>query len=394
MNILLRNFTTQIIHMAGIYIHIPFCRQACHYCDFHFSTSLKTKDDLVKALMKEAFLQKEFFSGLLKNGKELTTLYFGGGTPSLLSGDELTILLETLHKHFHVSPSAEITLEANPDDLNSEKLRGLMNAGINRLSIGIQSFFDEDLKFMNRAHNASQAEASVKRAQDTGISNISIDLIYGTPTLDNDRWKKNLATAFELQVPHLSCYALTVEEKTALSHFIRIGKTVAPDDQQATEQFSILMDQAEKNGFVHYEISNFAKEGFNSRHNSNYWKGEPYLGLGPGAHSYNVNSRQWNVANNPQYIKNIQQAIIPCEREELSTTQRYNEYVMISLRTKEGIDLAKVESDFGRDYTSHLKSELQKIGKADLLISAENHIVLTNRGKHFADRLAADLFIS
>lgn len=394
MNILLRNFTTQIIHMAGIYIHIPFCRQACHYCDFHFSTSLKTKDDLVKALMKEAFLQKEFFSGLLKNGEELTTLYFGGGTPSLLSGDELTILLETLHKHFHVSPSAEITLEANPDDLNSEKLRGLMNAGINRLSIGVQSFFDEDLKFMNRAHNASQAEASVKRAQDTGISNISIDLIYGTPTLDNDRWKKNIATAFELQVPHLSCYALTVEEKTALSHFIRIGKTVAPDDQQATEQFSILMDQAEKNGFVHYEISNFAKEGFNSRHNSNYWKGEPYLGLGPGAHSYNVHSRQWNVANNPQYIKGIQQAIIPCEREELSATQRYNEYVMISLRTKEGIDLAKVESNFGSDYISHIKSELEKIGKGDLLISAENHIVLTNRGKHFADRLAADLFIS
>jgi oxygen-independent coproporphyrinogen-3 oxidase len=379
--------------MAGIYIHIPFCRQACHYCDFHFSTSFKTRDDLVKALMKEAFLQREFFSGLLKNDEELTTLYFGGGTPSLLSGDELTILIETLHKHFHVSLSAEITLEANPDDLSAEKLREIRHAGVNRLSIGIQSFFDDDLKFMNRAHSAQQAEASVKRAQDIGITNISIDLIYGVPTLTNDKWKQNLRTAFELQVPHLSCYALTVEEKTALSHFIRQGKVLAPDEKIISEQFNLLMDLAMQNDFQHYEISNFAKEGFQSRHNSSYWSGEPYLGLGPGAHSFNKRSRQWNVSNNPLYIKSINEGKVPFEREDLSEINRFNERVMISLRTSRGLDLERMESEFGLQNRERLIKNAQQYLKKGYVKLEEGYLLLSREGKLFADRVAARLFM-
>ena len=379
--------------MAGIYIHIPYCRQACHYCDFHFSTSLKTKDDLVKALMKEARLQQNYFSGWLKPGRQLETVYLGGGTPSLLSGDELKLLLDVLINTFPVSPVAEITLEANPDDLTKEKLLALRQAGINRLSIGIQSFRDEDLRFMNRLHTAAQAEASVTRAQDTGIPNISIDLIYGTPTLNAEGWKQNLEAAFALEVPHLSCYALTVEEKTALSHFIRSGKTVAPDELHIEEQFNTLVKLTGEKGFEHYEISNFAKEGFHSRHNSSYWSGQPYLGLGPAAHSFIGNRRQWNVRNNPSYIKSIEEGKIPCETEELTVNQRFNEYVMISLRTRTGMDLEKVKSEFGNDFVSHLLKEIETPVAEGLVEKKENQIVITGKGKLFADRIASDLFV-
>ena len=380
--------------MAGIYIHIPYCRQACHYCDFHFSTSLQTKDKLVKALAREARLQQNYFSEWQKPGTMLDTIYFGGGTPSLLSGDEMKILLDVFSDTFPVSPGAEITLEGNPDDLGKDKLLAIRQAGINRLSIGIQSFHDEDLHYMNRLHTASQAEASVKRAQDTGITNISIDLIYGTPTLTAERWQQNLETAFALDVPHLSCYALTVEEKTALSHMIRTGKALAPDEQHIEQQFHTLVNLSGAQGFIHYEISNFAKEGFHSRHNSSYWKGEPYLGLGPAAHSFIGNRRQWNVRNNPAYIKSIEEGTIPCESEELTVNQRFNEYVMISLRTQNGLDMEKVKTVFGNDFVSHLELEMAPSVTEGMVERKDNRILITGKGKLFADRIASDLFFT
>ena len=377
--------------MAGIYVHIPFCKQACHYCDFHFSTSLKNKDALLEALRKEAVLQKEFFSGTLPEGSLLDTLYLGGGTPSLLDSDELARLFDALRSNFPVSGQAEITLEANPDNLNASALKGMKDAGINRLSVGVQSFRDSDLVFMNRAHNSAQAESSVKRAQDAGITNISIDLIYGVPGLDNTGWKQNLAKAFELQVPHLSCYALTVEEKTALSHMIRTGKVLAPDDGQAEAHFLFLADEAPKHGFIHYEISNLAKQGFHSRHNSSYWSGEPYLGLGPSAHSFNGRNRSWNVRNNSVYIQSISTGKLPSETETLTTEQRFNEYVMITLRTMEGLGLDKLRDDFGNAYHQHILKNLPSINK-DWIHSDQKSIRLTTNGMLFADRIAAELF--
>jgi oxygen-independent coproporphyrinogen-3 oxidase len=380
--------------MAGIYLHIPYCKQACHYCDFHFSTSLKTKQDLLKALVKEARMQKNYFSDCFSSGTQLQTLYFGGGTPSLLDGDELKMVMDVLTETFPVSPGAEATLEANPDDLDAKKLYSLVQSGINRLSIGIQSFHDEDLRFMNRVHNSSQAEASVKRAQDTGITNISIDLIYGTPTMDAVRWKQNLQKAFSLEVPHLSCYALTVEEKTPLSHFIRTGKAAAPDEQHIAEQFDTLVEATAENGFEHYEISNFAKPGFHSRHNSSYWKGQPYLGLGPAAHSYNGVARQWNVRSNAKYIQSIGEGKIPCETEVLTVTQRFNEYVMVSLRTKDGIDMDHMKKVFGEEMHEQLLKELEPPLAEMLVEKNENHYRITQKGKLFADRIASDLFIT
>ena len=377
--------------MSGIYIHIPFCKQACHYCDFHFSTSLRQKDALLEALHTEAEMQQGFFSGLLPVGKQLDTLYFGGGTPSLLTTDELRRLLDTLRQHYPVSSTAEITLEANPDDLTKEKVKGLVDAGINRLSIGIQSFRDSDLKYMNRVHTASEADASVKRAQDAGIHNISIDLIYGVPGLDGEGWKQNLQHAFSLDVPHLSCYALTVEANTALSHFIRSGKFVGPEDSQAEAHFRMLIEKTGKAGYVHYEISNFAKEGFHSRHNSSYWNGEPYLGLGPSAHSYNLLSRRWNVRNNPGYIRSLAKGKIPFEEETLTPQQRFNEFVMISLRTSQGLILERAK-EFGSEFPGHLK-KLLATTNPEWVEQTDRHVRLTTEGMLFADRIASDLFI-
>jgi oxygen-independent coproporphyrinogen-3 oxidase len=285
-----------------------------------------------------------------------------------------------------------VTLEANPDDLDAEKIRGLRKAGINRLSIGVQSFRDADLRYMNRVHTASQAEASVKRAQDAGIANISIDLIYGVPGLDKSAWKNNLKQAFALAVPHLSCYALTVEEKTALSHFIRTGRSVAPDDSQAEEHFMMLLEESEKAGFIHYEISNFAKDGFHSRHNSSYWKGEPYLGLGPSAHSYTGKTRRWNVRNNPLYIRSLADGKQTFEEEVLTEKQRFNEYVMISLRTRNGLSLAKVNNDFGAEYFSHLKKCIPSID-AQWLEVRDEQVRLAKKGLLFADRIASEMFV-
>lgn len=383
--------------MAGIYIHIPFCKQACHYCDFHFSTSLKNKTAFLTALKKEVVLRKDF----LKSTGEppaIDTIYLGGGTPSILTIPELMDIFETIYKHFTVQPQAEITLEANPDDLNKEKTRSLKNTPVNRLSIGIQSFFDDDLQLMNRAHSAQEALDIVARVQDIGIHNLSIDLIYGIPTLDNTKWEKNLRTAFDLDVKHISAYCLTVEPKTAMAHFIASGKMKPPDEQQSSEQFEMMLREMRANDFEQYEISNFCKQGFYSRHNSSYWLKRQYLGLGPSAHSFDGSQRQWNVSNNAVYIRAIDNLEKSgsgeqlFEIENLSDHQRYNEYIMTSLRTIWGSDLQYIRKEFGENFFVHCQAEAQLYLSKKQLVQDNNKLFLTDAGKLFADKIASDLF--
>src|SRR5476651_2419435 len=314
--------------MAGIYIHIPFCKQACHYCDFHFSTSLKYRDEMVQAIVKEIRLQMHYL-----NGETIETVYFGGGTPSLLNSGEINQVIDTITRLHHVATNAEITLEANPDDLDQQKVMALRQTPVNRFSIGIQSFFDEDLLWMNRAHRSDEAEASVKRTQDAGFENITADLIYGFPLLTDAKWQQNMAKLFALNVPHVSAYSLTVEPRTALASFIKNKKQAPVSDQQSAEQFLMLMAEMDKRGFEHYEISNFSKPGQYSRHNTNYWRGVKYLGIGPSAHSFNGDTRQWNIANNAKYLAGLTTGTIPAETETLTEENRLNEYIMTSLRT-------------------------------------------------------------
>lgn len=375
--------------MSGIYIHIPFCKQACNYCDFHFSTSLKNKDAFLSVLKKEIELQKNYFTS---KGETVNTIYFGGGTTSLLSQQELLEIFDGLNKHFSIAADAEITLEANPDDLTSEKIKQLRDTPINRLSIGIQSFFDEDLRFMNRAHTSQMAIDSVKAAQDNGFKNITIDLIYGTPTMSNENWLSNLNKAFTLNVQHISCYALTVEPKTALDHFIKTGKSKNVDDEKTAQQFEILITEMKRNDFIQYEISNFCKEGFYSKHNSNYWLKENYLGLGPSAHSYNGKSRQWNVRNNNLYIQALEKGELNFEKEILTPDQQYNEYILTSLRTIWGTDLNRVKQ-FGESYLASCMKEAGAYINSGAIIQKESHLHLTDKGKLLSDKIASDLFV-
>jgi len=374
--------------MAGIYLHIPFCKQACYYCDFHFSTSLKYKSELIEALVKEIQLQKHYLGG-----ETIDTIYFGGGTPSLLTEGEISLLLNTITNLHSVAADAEITLEANPDDLDKAKLQALGQTPVNRFSIGIQSFFDEDLQWMNRAHRASEGESSVKRAQDMGFENITVDLIYGYPLLTDQKWKFNTDKVFELEVSHVSAYSMTVEPRTALASFIKQKKQPAMNDEQSAAQFTYLMDAMQTKGFEHYEISNFCKPGFYSRHNSNYWRGVKYLGLGPSAHSYNGETRQWNIANNTKYMQGLDTGKIPAETEVLSDIDKLNEYIMTSLRTAWGLDLDKLNH-----IASSSADELQKIAvlffDKDWLSQQNNIITLTQTGKLYADHIAAELFFS
>ncbi|TND10513.1 MAG: putative oxygen-independent coproporphyrinogen III oxidase [Bacteroidetes bacterium] len=374
--------------MPGIYIHIPFCKQACHYCDFHFSTSQKMVVPMLRAMQKE-------ITGRLQESanEETATVYFGGGTPSLVPPDELARMLGLLRENYRVQEDAEITLEANPDDLNDVYLRRLKEIGINRLSIGIQSFREQDLALMNRVHTAGEALDCVKRAQAAGFGNITIDLIYGIPGLENADWKKNLETAFGLQVPHISSYCLTVEPRTALAHFVQTGKVKPVDEQLASQQFRILMQRMNENGFAHYEISNFAKPGFLSRHNSSYWSGEKYIGIGPSAHSFDGKKRRWNLANNAQYAAKIQSGETYWEEETLTPAQRYNEYVMISLRTSRGCDLQQIEKNFGAEKRDYLLGEAAPYLLSGDLLREENILRLSEQGKLLADRIASDLFI-
>jgi oxygen-independent coproporphyrinogen-3 oxidase len=375
--------------VAGIYIHIPFCLQACHYCDFHFSTSLKNKLELLLAIEKELIVRKNYLS----KGELINSIYFGGGTPSILSREELSRIFDTIYSNYNISESAEITLEANPEDLNSEKLRALKNTPVNRFSIGVQSFFEDDLKFMNRAHSVQKAVASVKGAQDAGFENISIDLIYGTPTLSDEKWKQNLQTAFDLKVKHISSYCLTVEEKTALHKFVQIGKVKNVDEEKSATQFEILLEAMQKNNFVQYEISNFCSNNFYSQHNSNYWLKKKYLGVGPSAHSYNEVSRQWNIKNNALYIKGVDENKLNFEIETLTPSQNYNEYIMTGLRTMWGISLSHIENVFGKDVLIHCKNEASKYSNSGYIDEKNNCIFLTSKGKLLADKIAADLFL-
>lgn len=372
--------------MAGIYLHIPFCRQACHYCNFHFSTSLKLKNEFVDALLKEIQLQSTYLPS-----EPVNTIYFGGGTPSLLSIDELASILQTLRQTFTVAADAEVTLEANPDDIVEEKLKDWKQVGINRLSIGVQSFFEEDLRWMNRAHTAQQAIGNLQLARKY-FDNITIDLIYGTPTLPDDKWQHNVQQAIALGITHLSCYALTVEPGTALAHMINKHKTLDVNTEDQARQFLLLMDWMQAAGYEHYEISNFALPGKRSRHNSSYWQGASYLGLGPSAHSFNGESRQWNIANNALYIKSLKEGKVPFEVEHLTSTQRLNEYVMTSLRTMEGLNLKYVISNFGEIAANKLKQEAQQFIETGKMQLNNGYLQLTKEGKLFADGIAAELF--
>ncbi|WP_428328471.1 radical SAM family heme chaperone HemW [Mucilaginibacter sp.] len=372
--------------MAGIYIHIPFCKQACHYCDFHFSTSLKYKDELLQALVKEINLQKTYLAN-----ETIETIYFGGGTPSILSANELNLLIGTISNLHTVAANAEITIEANPDDLDKAKLQALRQTDINRFSIGIQSFFDEDLEWMNRVHRGNEAEAAVKRAQDIGFENITVDLIYGYPLLSDQKWKYNLDKVFALDIPHVSSYSMTVEPQTALASFIHKKKQPAMNDQQSAEQFILLMDAMQTHSFEHYEISNFCKPGHYSRHNSNYWKGVKYLGIGPSAHSFNGESRQWNVANNAKYIQVLEKNELSAETEVLTEADRLNEYIMTSLRTIWGLDLDKLNT-IAAGASNQLNSPAQRFFENGWIEQKDRVITLSPMGKLYADHIASELF--
>jgi oxygen-independent coproporphyrinogen-3 oxidase len=372
--------------MAGIYIHIPFCKQACHYCDFHFSTSQKYRPEIIQALVKELHLQEDYLES-----QSIETIYFGGGTPSLLTAEEINLIIDTTSKLHSISSDAEITLEANPDDLDDLKVNALRHTPVNRFSIGIQSFFDEDLIWMNRAHRSSEAEAAIKRSQDAGFENITVDLIYGYPLLTDAKWKHNMNTVFALEVPHLSAYSMTVEPKTALAYQIQKKKQPAISDQQSAAQFSALMEAVEQKGFDHYEISNFSKPGQHSKHNSNYWKGIKYLGIGPSAHSYNGQTRQWNIANNAKYLEGISKNTLPSETEHLTETNRLNEYVMTSLRTMWGLSLLKLE-DIAAGSSVILIKAASRFFDKNWIYEKEQHVYLTREGKFFADYIAAELF--
>lgn len=340
------------------------------------------------SLEKELELQKSYL-----NGETIETIYFGGGTPSVLKGEEINRLLDKINKLHHVTKDAEITLEANPDDLDAVKIKEIRQTAINRFSIGIQSFFDEDLQWMNRAHNAGEAKSSIMRAQDAGFENITCDLIYGYPFLTNKKWKENIQTLIDLQIPHISSYSMTVEPQTALATFIQKKQQPAMNEEQSAEQFQMLMTELEKNGFLHYEISNFGKEGWLSKHNSNYWFGKKYLGIGPSAHSFNGESRQWNIANNYKYIDTLANGKIPFEQELLSPIQRLNEYVMTSLRTMWGLDLEKVKTNFGEEYSEELLHTATQFIEKQWVKHDKQTLFLSDTGKLYADHVASELFI-
>jgi oxygen-independent coproporphyrinogen-3 oxidase len=373
--------------MSGIYIHIPFCKKTCHYCDFHFSTSLKKKDEMVLALAKEIALRKSEF-----NDEIVETIYFGGGTPSILEVSDIRLLIDTVYQNYKVIENPEITVEANPDDLTETRIIELSQNKINRLSIGIQSFFEDDLKLMNRAHNSEEAKKCLEIATQY-FDNISIDLIYGVPNMSNEKWLQNIETALSINVPHISSYALTVEPKTALHSFIQKGIIPPPDDEVAQEHFHLLVDKLEENGFIHYELSNFGKTTYFSKNNSSYWLGKKYIGIGPSAHSYNGISRSWNISNNSLYLKSIAENILPSETETLTKTDRYNEYVMTGLRTIWGISLDRIEREFGPKYIEYLNQQSAKYIEDHLLFVDDTILRTTKIGKFLSDGIASDLFM-
>mgnify|MGYP001598456579 FL=1 len=382
--------------MAGIYIHIPFCKQACYYCNFHFSTSIAKKNEMIASLVREIeirSLSSEKEISIISSEENIETIYFGGGTPSLISGNDINFIIEAVKRNFKISENPEITLEANPDDITLEKLNDWKNAGINRLSIGIQSFIEKDLKWMNRVHDAAQAFNCIQLARHAGFQNFSIDLIFGTPGLSDNEWEKNIQTGIDLNIPHIACYALTVEPKTILNKMIQSKKKENIDTDIQAEQYLTLMKLLNGAGYEHYEISNFAKPRFRSRHNSSYWQGKNYIGIGPSAHSYNGEMRLWNKANNAIYTRSIDENIIPFEKENLTQSQVLNEYIMTSLRTIEGMDLDFIENKFSIDQRKRIESITKKEIESEKVFFRDNKIILTNTWKLFADGIAVKLFV-
>ncbi|WP_068598651.1 radical SAM family heme chaperone HemW [Vaginella massiliensis] len=372
--------------MSGLYFHIPFCKQRCSYCDFHFSTNRKYQNQMIDAICKEIVLRKAEISSPIE------TIYFGGGTPSLLTQAQLQSIFEVLQNEFDLSPLQEVTLEANPDDLHTAFIRQLKNSPINRFSIGIQSFFDEDLAYMNRAHKANEALNAIKKVQDAGFENITIDLIYGAPTTTDEMWQQNLDFAIDLGIPHISSYALTVEPKTALEYRIRNRLSLAIDEEQQNRQFSMLQKTLKENAYEHYEISNFAKAGFQALHNGNYWKGKPYFGFGPSAHSFDGKCRKWNIANNAKYMKTIATESLPNKVELLSEVERYNEYIMISLRTNRGIDEDFVYANFPAYIVEEYNKEKTKLLNEKIIVQQAQFVRILEENRFYTDGIAASLF--
>ena len=374
--------------MAGIYIHIPFCKKACTYCDFHFTTSTKYLDEMVEAICMEIVMKKDRLAN-----QQVESIYFGGGTPTTLPSSALQKILATIVQWFSISSNAEITIEANPDDLTAHKITELRQLPFNRFSIGTQSFFNEDLIWMNRAHNAQEATDCIKRSQDAGFEKLTIDLIYGYPLLNNEKWTSNIQTAIALEVPHISAYSLTVEPRTALAHAIEKGKQPMVSDDQSAEQFLMLVDTLTRNGFEHYEISNYSLPGKYAVHNTNYWKGVPYLGIGPSAHGFDGNDRYINIANNAKYLESIGRKQLPETIEQLSNADQFNEYVMTSLRTMWGIDLERVSAQFGKKPQELILKNIKPYLSDEKVYIDNHHIYLSNKGKLFADGIAAALFL-
>jgi len=375
--------------MAGLYLHIPFCKQACHYCDFHFSTSMGLKSRLVDAIVRELELRRSY----LPADATLDTIYFGGGTPSLLTAEELDQIFAAIHRHFAVAPQAEITLEANPDDLSAEKLAELKANGINRLSIGLQSFHEPHLRMMNRAHTAEESTTAVRRAQDAGFENISIDLIYGVPASGHHIWEADLANAFALGVPHVSAYALTIEPGTAFGYRLQKGTFKAAPDEFVATQFEMLLAAMRAHGYTQYEISNFCQPGRESRHNANYWRGVPYLGLGPSAHSYDGQNRQFTLANNPQYVAAVlERGEVPITLDPLTATDRANEYLLTTLRTAQGCDLAHLRIHHGLDLAATRAAYLAELQANGWATIQHEILTLTDAGKLLADHITLELF--
>jgi len=373
--------------MSGIYIHVPFCKQACNYCDFHFSTSLQFVDEMTDAICKEIIMKKDRITD------QVGSIYFGGGTPSILPQKSFEKIFNTLTTHFSIASDAEITIETNPDDLDAKKIAELRQLPVNRFSIGVQSFFNEDLIWMNRAHNATEADTCIKRSQDAGFENLSIDLIYGYPLLTDEKWHSNIHKTIGLQVPHLSAYSLTVEPRTALAAAIKKGKQIPVNDEQSAAQFISLMEKSAAAGFDHYEISNFSLPGRHAVHNTNYWRGIPYLGIGPSAHGFNSSTRYLNIANNAKYLSQIADGKLPETVEELDIYDRFNEYVMTSLRTMWGTDLNKIERDFGNAFKADTIKNSKSFIQRDWLEHKDNLLTLTQDGKLFADYIASELFL-
>ena len=374
--------------MASIYIHIPYCKQKCTYCNFHFRTAQNDKIEMLKSIKKEIELRKFYL-----NGATISSIYFGGGTPSILNKEEIESIIQTIYHHFTIDINAEITLECNPDDLDKKMLTDLKEIGINRLSIGIQSFDDDDLKFMNRSHNAKEALECIHLAKEAEFNNITIDLIYGLPNQSNEKWKQNLKQMLDLNIQHFSAYALTVEPKTVLKHLIDKQKVIPLDDKITVEHFNTLAQIATENDFIHYEISNFGKQGFFSNHNTAYWKNQHYLGVGPSAHSFNGTSRQWNLASNKQYIEMVNANNAYFEIEQLSNAQQYNEYIFTALRTMWGVELDYIKTQFGATAHQYFEKQVSNWVNQGKIKQLENNYKLTSRGKLYADAISSDLFI-